>query len=540
MSRLNQSEESNLVHSYGGIAFGDPVANRASILSYVSEHVQSHGDDPFVTAVSNEDSVRTLSYWELDVLSRRLAYWFQKELQVRPKDVIALLPANDITSVLAIFGLLRSGCALLFLNGADPVVRLRQQMEASGAKTVVRAPAVPPDTLPEAIRVRDVSALDEVSMLDLDPPLDPTADALVFGTSGSTAVSKLVVQSHYNTAVNAEGLLRHHGLRRRDRFLGCLPIHHVNGLHFTIFATLAAGAHAILANSFDPFTYGRLIKRFRPRVASVVPSILEVLLETWREPTFPGDFNYFVSAAAPLSARTARAVAQKFGVRVLQGYGLTETTNFSTTMPTDLSQEAYQSLMEDAEIPSIGSALYGNEVAVLTEDGKRVGPGEVGEICMRGFNVMTRYEGNAAATAEAFRNGWFHSQDIGYEIMDRATGRSFFVITGRSKNIAKVKGEAVSLDEMERVLLVLPQVRDAGCVSFPHRFLGDEIIAAVVLSQEAPESDLRSHLRAIFAASALPRRIVSVDEIPRTPTGKIRRAELTQRLASLSEDDSAQ
>ena len=534
------STEFDLAHTYRGIPFGQRLPIRPTILSYLTTRARAHGDDQFITAVSAEEHIVTLSYRELDFLSRRLACWLRRELRVRSGDVLALLPANDVPSVVAIFGLLRSGCSVLLLNPSDPEGRLRQQTEAIRAKAVLRVDAVPAELLPDSILAPDATALDEESITDTDARIEPLADALFFGTSGSTAASKLVAQSHYNVAVNADAVRRHHGLRRGDRLLGCLPIHHVNGLHFTIFATLASGAHAILAHAFDPLGYPRLIEQFRPRIASVVPSILEALLGTWRQPVFPSEFDYFVSAAAPLTARTAREVAHKMNVRVLQAYGLSETTNFSTTLPTDLSQEAYQRLMLDAEIPSIGTAFYGNEVAVLTADGDHAAPGEIGEICVRGHNVMTRYAGNAAGTAKAFGDGWFHSQDLGLEIEDGESGTSFFVVTGRSKNIAKVRGETVSLDEMDRVLRALPQVQDAACISVPHRFLGEEILAAVVLSQDAQRTDLRTHLGAAFAPTTLPRRIVKLGAIPRTATGKILRAELAQELASLGDEGTTQ
>src|SRR6185503_19028555 len=167
--------------------------------------------------------------------------------------------------------------------------------------------------------------------------LAPDSAALLFGTSGSTAVSKIVSQSHRNAVVNAYAVSLHHRLRPGDRLLGCLPFHHVNGVHFTLLATLYAGAHAVVLNTFDPRTYIDVIERFRPRLASVVPSLLEVLLDTCGDRALPREFDYFVSAAAPLAARTARAVRNQFRTRVLQGYGLTETTNFSTTVPTDLA-----------------------------------------------------------------------------------------------------------------------------------------------------------------------------------------------------------
>src|SRR4029079_4781660 len=223
--------------------------------------------------------------------------------------------------------------------------------------------------------------------------------------------------------------------------------------------------------------YQRCLADHRPAIASVVPSLLETLLLGARRLACPPELRYFVTAAAPLAARTCAAVVAATGVRVVQGYGLTETTNFSTTLPVDLPDDVYRRVMIDAEIPTVGAALLGNEVAVLREDGSRAAPGERGELCMRGHNVMLAYHGNPEATREAFRAGWFHSQDLGHELVEPTTGSSLFVITGRQKNMAKVLGQAVSLDEMERVLIRLPGVADAACFTVPDQILGEAVIA---------------------------------------------------------------
>jgi acyl-CoA synthetase (AMP-forming)/AMP-acid ligase II len=487
----------------------------------------------------------SLTYAELDVASLRLARHLTAELGLGPGRVAALLPTNDLPSVIAIFAFLRSGCALLLLNPRDPAARLNEQAQAIGVHAICE-PHRPELGGRGLLEQQTQQSLGEKYWLLPDPwqlsasssapsevnglhrAVDPYADALLFGTSGSTAASKLVVQSHYNAVVNAEGVGRHHGLRAGDRLLACLPIHHVNCLHLTVFGALAAGAHTFLAHGFDPFAYGRWVEGFRPRLASVVPSLLDALLTTWRKPNMPSDFQYFVSAAAPLGAATARGVLQQLGVRVLQGYGLTETVNFSTTLPRELPVEEYRRLMLEADIPSIGAPLFGNEVAVLLENGERARPGQVGEVCMRGHNVMMRYAGNAEATAEAFRGGWFHSQDLGFEVAGAGPAPSCFVLTGRGKNIAKVRGETVSLDEMDRALRALPQVRDAACAALPHRLLGDEIVAAVVFQGEP--IDVLPHLQSAFAAAVLPRRVVRLAEIPRTLTGKVLRPQLAALL----------
>lgn len=520
--------DADRVHAYDGPAVDHPRVP-ASPLASLAAHSRARPTDPFLTAVSADGDTTELTYGALDVLTRRVASWARRELGAGPGGVLGLLPANDAPSVLAIIGLLRSGAELLLLNPADPPARIDEQARALDAR-VLRPEAAATEA--RAVPIPDPATLGEGRPADPEVPADPGATALYFGTSGSTAASKLVAQSHGNAAVNAYAVVRHHGLRPGQRVLGCLPIHHVNGLHFTLLTTLTAGAHAILAHAFDPFGYPRLIERFRPRLASVAPSVLEALVATWREPALPSEFEYFLSAAAPLTAQTQAAVGSSLGARVVQGYGLTETTNFSTTMPPTVGPATQRSLVAATDIPSVGVALYGNDVAVLTPDEEVAAAGEVGEICMRGQNVMKGYAGNAEATADAVRGGWFHSGDLGIALPEPATGRTFFAVTGRIKNMAKVRGESVSLEEMERVVRAIPGVVDAACVTVPHRLVGEEIMAGVVVSDPERPPEIRAQLTARFATAVIPRRVVALDSIPRTPTGKVRRAQLAERLGA--------
>ncbi|WP_405833276.1 class I adenylate-forming enzyme family protein [Streptomyces sp. NBC_01176] len=525
-------EDFERVHTYGGIPFGPSGKAGATMPARLSARARTRGDDPFLTTFTEKGEEHTLSYREFEQLSRQVGAWLDQKVGVVAGDVAGLLPANDAVSLAALFALQRSGCAVLLLNPGDPPDRLRQQTGRLSAKAVLRSPSVPDGVLTEAVELPAAPRPhpDATAGHPPDAPLDPWSDALYFGTSGSTAASKLVAQSHYNAAANADALVRHHTLVPGDRLLGCLPIHHVNGLHFTVFGALTAGAHLVLAREFDPFGYPDLVERFKPRIASVVPSILETILAV-RQPVLPSTFDYFVTAAAPLTTATARAVAHRVGARVLQGYGLTETTNFSTTMPADLHEDTYRRMLLDTDIPSIGTAFHGNDVAVLTDSGDRAAPGETGEICMRGLNVMTRYVDNPEATSQAFAGGWFHSGDLGRHHVDAQSGRTFFVITGRRKNIAKVRGESVSLEEMDRVLRSVPQVVDAATVALPHRFLGEEVVAAVVLAPGASDVDLRPALSAVFSPAVHPSRVARLEAIPRTRTGKILRPELTRQLS---------
>ena len=176
----------------------------------------------------------------------------------------------------------------------------------------------------------------------------------------------------------------------------------------------------------------------------------------------------------------------------------------------------------------MGVALYGNEIVILNRDCVKQCNGTRGEICIRGFNVMDRYVGNGEATKGAFRDGYFHTGDLGQLQVDQSTGGQFLTIHGRLKNVAKVGGVLVSLEEIESALLELEVIQDAACVVEPHPISGDCIIAKIVTAIVGDIHDevIMNQLREVLSPVALPSNIIRVTEIPRSPTGKILRCQL--------------
>ncbi|WP_190241082.1 class I adenylate-forming enzyme family protein [Nostoc sp. 'Peltigera membranacea cyanobiont' 210A] len=489
-----------------------------TVIDGLAERLNQTPNAPYLTAAASSGERRTLSYAEFDRFSRQAASWLYHEFGLAAGAIVGFAPCNDLASAATLFGALRSGVRVVFLDPEAPQHRQEAIMRQIGAETVLNPP-------PDLERLPPPNAE--------DAPLKPADDAFYFPTSGSTAASKIVIQTHRGAVANALAITCHHAMQPGVRLLGCLPIHHVNGFHFTLLATLFSGAHAMLAQGFNPLTYPRLLYEFRPHIASVVPSILNALLATWRAPEIPPDFRYFVSAAAPLTRETVRSAYERWGVRILQGYGLTETNNFSTTLLRSLSDACYRRQMVDTDIPTIGVAVQGNEVAILDASGRQLGPGERGEICVRGHNVMDGYAGNPEGTADAFKDGWFHTGDIGMERFDPEVEAPLFVVVGRKKNIAKVRGESVSLEEMERELTGMDGVSDAACVVLDDEMLGEAIAAVIVGNATLTDQQVNDHLRQMFAPSTLPRRILYVDAIPRTPTGKILRPALLTQIRKL-------
>lgn len=513
-------------HNYRGAPPTDPIVSGTGILDRLDHWAATCPGAPWLTVVDQDGDTTELSFGRAAELAGRLAGWLRDGVGIRPGELIAVLPANDARSVLTVLALIRAGCSVFFVRPDEPAQRREELLAAVNARAVLVPEPGIARSCPGSVEVPDPSRLSPAVVFPSVPPGD-----FVFATSGSTAASKLAVQSHYGAMVNAEALTRHHGLRPGQRVLGCLPICHVNGLHFTVLATLWSGAEAVLLPSFRPPDYRDALRRFEPTIASVVPTILDQLA-AGPPIEFGGGFRYFVSAAAPLTSRTAHNVLDRLGVRVVQGYGLTETTNFSTILPADLNDADYHSLMIEADVPSVGVAIFGNEVAVLRDDGSAAATGETGEVCVRGHNVMRGYLDNPDANNEAFSGGWFHTGDLGHAIHGPGD-RMFFVLTGRRRNMAKVLGTAISFEEMERRLRELDSVADAACFAEPDRLRG-EVIVAVVVAAPVPgsspgfdEGAADEHLGRWFGAPALPVRYILVDAIPRTATGKILRPALS-------------
>ena len=204
-------------------------------------------------------------------------------------------------------------------------------------------------------------------------------------------------------------------------------------------------------------------------------------------------------------------------------------------MPAEMQRDEYERWMLHGHRPSVGPSLPGHEIAIWL-DGAPAAHEVEGEIVIRGLCVMSGYLHNPAATAEAFRGGWFHTGDLGYWLPD-GTGRKFIHVSGRVREIAKRSGEMVSLLELDEVLASIPGVVDAAATAFANTWV-DEEIAAVIVRQPGStvtEQDIADYCRRVLPFSAVPKSIEFVDEIPRTASGKIRRHAIAGRFATLRE-----
>ncbi len=522
------------VHSYKGKNFLQAIIKYNSIINYLRDRALYNSDDPFVIEIRNGKQIKNpVSYKQFYDKVKCISKTLKEKYNIDKNSYVAILPENSIESIYIIYAVMYNHALAVIINPNEPKARILSQINKFNcALTIIDKYSYQIDQNMGLCAQDLVLESEKLPETDSEEKyFDPQQGALIIFTTGSTSDSKPVLQMHYNIAINSCALVQHHQLNKNQKLLCALPICHVNGLEFTIFATMVAGSTVVLCDAFDPSIYLSLINKYHITLASLVPPMLNAILD---ENLIASDYpmlRYFVTAAAPLSSKTSNGIWQKFRKRIVQGYGLTETTNFSTLMSLDINDTIYRSLMIDCDIPSVGSEIFGNEVTILRNDGSQADIGEEGEICMRGHNVMAGYLFNPDATKKSFDGGWFHSGDIGKFTVFPSVENKFLVITGRIKNIIKVNGHAVSLEEIDRLILGMNFVYDCVTCAMNDKEVGEVPLSFVVRKNESlSEENILDTLAKYLSYQSLPKAILFVAEIPRMKNGKVNRSVILEKL----------
>jgi long-chain acyl-CoA synthetase len=296
--------------------------------------------------------------------------------------------------------------------------------------------------------------------------------------------------------------------------LGALPLFHSFGQTCALNCTIASGGLLSLIPRFDPQKALEIIQRDRITIFEGVPTMFSAMLHVAnREDYDVSCLRMCASGGSAMPVEVLRGFQEAFDCQVLEGYGLSETSPVASFNHPD----------RPARPGSIGTPIAGVEMKVVDDDGNEVPPGEVGEIVIRGHNVMKGYWNRDDATAEAIRDGWFHTGDLAKVDED-----GYFFIVDRKKDMIIRGGYNVYPREIEEVLYEHPAVREAAVVGVPHDELGEEIGAAVALKdgESATADELRDFVKERVAAYKYPRRVWFVEELPKGPTGKILKREI--------------
>ena len=340
--------------------------------------------------------------------------------------------------------------------------------------------------------------------------------AVILYTSGTTGRPKGAELTHRNLDLNAqrsaEDIIQ---VTADDTIMGCLPLFHVFGLTCGLNVAVRQGATLTLIPRFEPGKALEVIERDKVTVFEGVPTMYGAMLHHPSvSETDTSSLRTCVSGGSSLPGETLRDFEETFGVSLLEGYGLSETSPVASfNMPDRPTKPG-----------TIGRAIPGCEMKLLAADGSEVGPGEgVGEIAIRGDNIMKGYWNKPEATAEAIPDGWFRSGDIASVDED-----GYYTIVDRKKDLIIRGGMNIYPREVEEVLYTHPDVLECAVVGVPHPELGEDVGAAVSLAEGASGDvdAIREYVKERIAAYKYPREIWILDELPKGPTGKILKREI--------------
>ncbi len=554
-----------------------------NIRDALSLHAKTSGEKTFLIFYDADGNRSALSYAEFNARVHQAANFMYEDLGLRRGDRVATIAYNHVDTVLIYFACWVIGATVAPQNVSEDDRRIAFILRDSGAKTcfvrseyMARARQIIPDapnieqvievgaqTSPdclnfyEALKNRPTTFLgDESGAKSRDLPLGEAGaqtarlddEALLVYTSGTTGTPKGVTLTQYNILVDAFGISQWQAITGNQRMMCVLPIHHVNGILVTIITPLYVGGSTVLNRRFSVSHFWERIVRDKVNVVSVVPTLLQFLLEYGMREQAAGKtifggsvnrrdlthFRHFICGAGTLSVALARDFAETFGLTILHGYGLSETTCYSSFLPISLSWAANQRWLLDYGYPSIGCPIEANEMAIFSADGSgaELAEGQRGEICARGHNVMQGYFKRPEANAETFKFGWFRTGDEGFFKLDE-DGRKFFFITGRIKELINRGGVKFSPLDIEEVLLGINGVKVGLAVGFQNRYYGEEIGAYVVLEAGAAlsEDDILLVCRAQMPFEKSPKVVVFGEDIPVTATGKYQRLKLQPLFA---------
>lgn len=363
------------------------------------------------------------------------------------------------------------------------------------------------------------------------PLVEPESSALLMYTSGTTGQPKGVLLSHRNVVAGAMNTVEAHALSTEDRALCVLPLYHINAQIVTVIAPLISGGSVVMPHRFSTRNFWELIRDHQCTWFSVVPTIVAYLLEhgdtqelgVCNNPDY-AHVRFGRSASSALPATSHQAFERVFGVPLIETMGLTETAAQILSNPLPPFQTQYGS-------PGIA---YRNEVRIVAENGQEAPRGVVGELMVRGDNVLKEYYKNPEATEESLtKDGWLHTGDLGYQDKE-----DFFFITGRLKELIIKGGENVAPREIDDVLLKHDAVLEAATYAEADKHYGQEIMACVVLKsgKQASASELQAFCEKELGKYKTPKDIHVVSWLPKGPSGKVQRLKIADMLDELMTD----
>ncbi len=491
----------------------------SNLAANLTQTAAAHGDRPAIRLGESDTA-----YADLDAASARLA-GLLGERGVGVGDRVGIMLPNVPAFPVVYYGVLRAGAVVVPMNPllksrevafylGDPEAKLlfawhdfAEAAEGGAAEAGAGCVLVAPGEF-EALVAAAPPAPEVVDRDDADT-------AVILYTSGTTGKPKGAELTHANLGRNVEAAVGLFGISEDEVVLGALPLFHSFGQTCGLNAAVATGACLTLIPRFDPGVALETIQRDRVTVFEGVPTMYAAMLNHPERDRFDvSSLRVCASGGAAMPVEVMRAFEEAFDCQVLEGYGLSETSPVASFNHPDRERKP----------GSIGTPIAGVEMRVVDYEGAEVPAGDVGEILIRGHNVMKGYWNRPVATAAAVTDeGWFSTGD-----MARVDEEGYYFIVDRKKDLIIRGGFNVYPREIEEVLYEHPAVLEAAVVGVPHAELGEEVAAAVALRPGATitTDELRAWIKEQVAAYKYPRRIWFVDALPKGPTGKILKREI--------------
>ena len=451
---------------------------------------------------------------------------------------VAFLLNNGYWTLQLFLGVMSSNRVIVPLNAVAGTVQLVHVLDHSDSEVVFVAPEYR-DKLAEIMAqigrpIRVIETTDEAgpawpdSESAVTSPPPPTADdiALLLYTSGSTGLPKGAMLSHRAVTNGGRNVTEGHQLKADDRALCVLPVYHINGAMVTVMAPLYSGGSVVMPKRFSATDYWRLVAENHCTWSSIVPTIIKYLLDrAAQEPfDFGNDkrltaFRFARSASAPLAAVTLEQWEQVFKIPMIETLGLTETAGTVASNP----------LPPAARKPGSVGLPYGNEIIIVDDKGEECPPQVVGEIIIRGSNLLDLYYKNPQATLDSIKDGWFYTGDLA-----RKDEAGYILITGRSKELIIRGGENIAPREIDDVLYKHEAILEAAAVGVDDENYGQEVVACVVIRDgyQCSEDELKTFCEAGVGRYKAPKIIYFFDDLPKGPSGKILRLKLPELIAN--------
>ena len=491
-----------------------------------------------VAVVEPEAEGRQWTYRSLEDVSSVLAAALTAQ-GVQPGDRVALWLKNSVEYILSFYGILKARGVVVPVSTHYGEREVTHQLQVTSAKGIIMsedrlgdAPqpektgvrfqiVVHKEGPPPAGMVSFRELLQGSERLDRSPEVDPprTLAVLPF-SSGTNGLPKGVMLTHANLVSNLHQVIQAHQVRSEDILLNQLPFFHIYGMTVLMGASILACATQVIASRFQPVDeFLDLFDEYRPTLFFTVPLILQTFTHSPRVPGMDWRFlRYINTGGAPLAPDLQERFTQLTGVPVIQGYGLTETSPTTHTNPLDR-----------IKIGSIGTPLSLTEHRIVDPATREDLPvGEIGELWVKGPQIMEGYFNDPRSTAGTLVNGWLRTGDLARQDED-----GYVYIVDRLKELIKCKGFQVAPAELEHVLLGHPDIRDAAVIGEPHPEMGEVPVAYVVLKENG---SLSPRQIVEYAASGMAKykrlsRVIFTQAIPRSPSGKILRRVLKERHA---------